>query len=70
MAQQLLLDRVRVEPRDRAQPPSDRGPGPPGGFQVTVEALYVGAAHAEQPQAVVLAPARELAQVQSVGLAD
>jgi len=41
----------------------------PGGLEVPAEALDVGAARAEQPQAVVVAPGRELAQVQRVRLA-
>jgi hypothetical protein len=63
--QQLCFDRVLVETGDRAQPPGHRGPGPPGGFQVAAEALDVGPAHAEQPQAEAMPPARELAQVQA-----
>ena len=37
-------------------------------FQVAGEALDVGAAGAEQPQLVVLAPGRVLAQIELVGL--
>ena len=48
--QELFLDRVPVEPGDRAQPPGDGGTGPAAGFQVAGEALDVGAADGEQGQ--------------------
>ncbi len=67
--EQLLPDGVLVEPRDGAQPSSHGSPGPAGGLQVAAEALDVRAAHAEQPQPAVMAPGRELPQVQRVGLA-
>jgi hypothetical protein len=67
--QQLLLDGVPIEPGDRAQPAGDRGPGPAAGFQVPGEALDVRAAGLEQGQAMLAAPAGELAQVQLIRLA-
>ena len=70
MVEQFLLDRVLVEPGGRAQPASNRGPGPPGGFEVGAEALDVRAADAEQPHLVTRAPGRELAQIQGIGFAD
>ena len=69
MVEELFLDGVLAEPGDRAQPPGHRGPCPARGLKVPAEALDVGPAHAEQRQAVVMAPAGELAQVQRVGLA-
>ncbi|MGH9118307.1 MAG: hypothetical protein ACRD0A_10660 [Acidimicrobiales bacterium] len=42
---------------------------PAAGFEVAGEALNVRTAHLEQPQAVLLAPGDELAQVQGVGVA-
>ena len=47
----------------------DGGPGAAAGFQVAAEELDVGPAGAEQAQLVLLAPARELPQVQLIGLA-
>jgi hypothetical protein len=63
MAEQFLLDRVLVEPGDRAQPASNRRPGAPAGLEVAAEALDVRAADAEQPHLVARAPGRELAQI-------
>ena len=48
MLEELFLDRVPVEPGDGAQPPGDRGAGPPSRFQVAGEAFDVGAADGEQ----------------------
>jgi hypothetical protein len=67
--EELLLDGVPVEPGDGTQPPGDGGPGAAAGFQVTGEALDVGAAGLEQADVMLLAPAGELAQVQRVRLA-
>src|ERR1017187_1784802 len=47
MIPKFLLDGVPVEPRYRAQPPGDGGPGAAVGLEVTGEALNVGAADAE-----------------------
>jgi hypothetical protein len=43
MFEQLLLNRVLVEPGDRAQAAGDGRPGPATGFQIAGEALDVGA---------------------------
>ena len=69
MLEELLLDRVPVEPGDGAQPPGDGGPGPASGFQVAGEAFDVGAADGEQVQGAGAAPGGDLAQVEGVGLA-
>ena len=60
MLEQVLLHRIPVEPRDRAQTAGDGGAGPAAGFQVTGEALDVGAAGLEQAQVALLAPGRVL----------
>jgi len=49
-----------------AQAPGDGGPGAAAGFQVTGEQLEVGAARTKQPELMLLAPARILAQVQLI----
>ena len=67
--EEFFLDGVLVEPGDGAQPPGDGGAGAAPGFQVTGEALDVGAADGEQGQGAGAAPGGELAQVQRVGLA-
>ena len=69
MVEELLLDRVPVEPGDGAQPAGDGGPGAAAGLQVAGEAFDVGAAGLEQADVMLLAPAGELAQVQRVRLA-
>jgi hypothetical protein len=69
MIEQVLLDRVPVEPGDRGQPPGDGGPGPAVGFQVAGEAFDVSPACLEEPQLMRLASGGVLAQVQVVGLA-
>jgi hypothetical protein len=46
--EQLLFDRVAVEPGHGAQPAGDGGPGPPTGFHVAIEAFDVRAAALEQ----------------------
>jgi hypothetical protein len=58
--QQVLLNRVAIEPGDRAELARDRGPGAALGFQVTAETFDVGAPRIEQMQAVHLAPGGEL----------
>ena len=68
MVEEFFFDGIAVEPGDGAQAPGDGGAGAAAGFQVTGEALDVGAACAEQPQLVVLAPGRVLAQIELVGL--
>jgi hypothetical protein len=68
MIQQFFLDGIPVEPGDRAEPSRDGRPGAAAGFEVAGEALDVGAADIEQAQVMLVAPARELAQVQSVRL--
>jgi len=68
VVEQVFLHRVPVEPGDRAQPPGDGGPGPAADLQVAGEALDVGAAGLKQAQAVLVAPARILAQVQLLRL--
>jgi hypothetical protein len=67
--QEFFLHCVFVEPGDGAQPPGDGGAGPASGFQVSGEALDVGAADGEQGHRTGSAPAGELAQVQGVGIA-
>jgi hypothetical protein len=47
MIQQLLLDRIQVEPGHGAQPPGNGGPGPAASFQVAGEALDIGTADTE-----------------------
>jgi hypothetical protein len=67
--EQVFLQRIPVEPGDRAQPAGDGGPGATAGLQVTGETLDVGAAGLEQAQVMLVVPARVLAQVQLVRLA-
>jgi hypothetical protein len=50
-------------------PPRDSGPGAAAGFQIAGEELDVRAAGLEQAQLMLLAPARELAQVKLIRLA-
>jgi hypothetical protein len=69
MAEELFFDGVLAEPGDGAQPARDGGAGPAACFEVAGEAFDIRAADAEQAQVVLLAPARELAQVKSVRLA-
>ena len=69
MLEELLFDRVFVEPGDGAQPPRDGGARPPSRFQVAGEAFDVSAADGEQVQGAGAAPGSELAQVQCVSLA-
>ena len=69
MVEEFFLDCVTVEPGHGAQPPGDGGTRAAAGFQIAGEELDVGAAGLEQAQLVLLAPARELAQVQFVRLA-
>jgi hypothetical protein len=59
--EQFLLYGVPIEPGDRAQPAGDRGPGPAAGFQVPGGALDVRVPSLEQVQAMLAAPAGELA---------
>jgi hypothetical protein len=66
VVKELFLDGVLVEPGDPAQPPGDGGAG--AGFQVAGKALDVGPPGGEQAQVMLVAPARELAQVQLIGL--
>jgi hypothetical protein len=63
---QALLFGVPVEARHRAQPTSDRGPGPPEGLEVTGEPLDVGAACPEHRHPVFGAPSDVLAQIERV----
>jgi hypothetical protein len=69
VVEEFFFDGVAVEPGDGAQAPGDGGAGAAAGFQVTGEALDVGAAGGEQPQLMVLAPGRVLAQIELLGLA-
>src|SRR6266516_4263203 len=69
MIQQVFLRRVAVEPGDGAQAPGEGGPGAAAGFQVMGEAFNISAVRLEQVQVVLLAPGRELAQVQLVRFA-
>ena len=69
MLEEFFFDSVAVEPGDGAQPPGDGRPGPAPGFQLSGEALDVGAADGEQVQGAGAAPGGELAQVERVGLA-
>jgi hypothetical protein len=69
VVEELFLDGVPVEPGDGAQSPGHGCAGPPECFQFAGEGLDVGAAHREQRQRPATAPAGELAQVESVGLA-
>jgi hypothetical protein len=68
MIEQFFLDRVPVEPGDRAQPPRNGGPGPASCFQFAGEALDIRAASTEQAQVMLVAPAGELAQIQLIRL--
>jgi hypothetical protein len=68
--EEFFLHCVLVEPGDGAQPTRHGGLGTASRFQVAGEELDVRTAGLEQAQLVLLAPARELAQVQLVGLAD
>jgi hypothetical protein len=67
--EQSFLDGVAVQGGDRAQPTRDRRPRPTCILKVTGEALDVVAGNIEQRQMALLAPRRELAQVQGVGVA-
>jgi hypothetical protein len=69
MLQELLLDRVPVEPDDGAQPPGDGRASPAPGFEFPGEAFDVGAADGEERQGADPAPGSELAQVESIRLA-
>ena len=66
--EELLLDRVLVEPGDGTQAPGDSSTGTTARFQVAGEALDVSAADGEHVKGAGAAPASELAQVQRVGL--
>jgi hypothetical protein len=68
VAEGLFFDCVLIEPGDGAQPPGNGGAGAASGLQVACEALDVSTAGKEQPQLVLLAPGRVLAQVQLAGL--
>jgi hypothetical protein len=65
---QAFLFRVAVEAPHGAQPPGDRGPGPPERLEVAGEALDVGAARTEHLYVMFGAPSDVLAQVERVGL--
>jgi hypothetical protein len=69
MVEELFFDGIPVEPGNGAQTTGDGGPGTAARFQVTGEALDVGAAGGEQRQLVLLAPGGELPQIEFVGLA-
>ena len=69
VVEEFFLNGVPVEPSHRAQAAGDGGPGPAAGLQVAGEAFDIIAAGPEQADAILLAPAGELAQVQLVGLA-
>jgi hypothetical protein len=60
---------VAVEPDERAQPASHRGPRLATVFEFAGEALDIDAAHFEQAVLTLPAPRRELAQIQGVGVA-
>jgi hypothetical protein len=47
MLEELFLDRVPVEPGDRAQPPGHGGTGAAFGLELTGEGLDVGATDRE-----------------------
>ena len=64
--EELLLDRVLVEPGDGTQAPGDSSTGTTARFQVAGEALDVSAADGEHVKGAGAAPAGELAQVQRV----
>jgi hypothetical protein len=68
--EKFLFDGVPVEPRDGAQPPGDRVPGPAFGFEMAGEAFDIGAANCEQWHRAAAAPGGELAQIQRVSLAS
>src|SRR5262245_13454609 len=67
--EQVLLDRVPVEPGDVTQPAGDGGLGTAVALQVAGEALDVRAAGLEETHVMLMAPACILAQVQLVRLA-
>jgi hypothetical protein len=69
VVKEFFFNGVAVEPGDGAQAAGDGGPGPAAGFQVPGEELDVGPAGIEQVQLVMLAPTRELPQIQLIGLA-
>jgi hypothetical protein len=68
MIEEVLLDRVPVQPGDGRQPAGDSGAGTAGRLEVAGEQLDVGAADGEQPQLPLPASGRELAQVQGISL--
>ena len=64
--QELLFDRVLVEPGDGGEPAGDGGAGAAPGLEFPGEAFDVGAADGEQGQRAGPAPGGEGAQVQRV----
>jgi hypothetical protein len=68
MVEELLLDGVPVEPRDRRQAAGDGGPGPAAALEFPGEGLDVCAADREQRHGPGSAPPGELAQVEGVRL--
>jgi hypothetical protein len=67
--EEVFFDGVAVQAGDRAQPPRDRGSGATEVLEMASEALDVVTGDVEQGELSVLAPARELTKVQSVGIA-
>jgi hypothetical protein len=68
--EEFFFDGVAVEPGDGRQAPGDGDPGPPAGLEVAGEAFDVGTPGTEQVDAVLMAPAGVLAQIQLIGLAS
>ena len=56
MLEELLFDRVSLEPSDGAQPPDDGGARSHSCFQVAGEAFDIGASDGEQVQGAGAAP--------------
>jgi hypothetical protein len=69
VVEEFFLDGVVVELGDSAEALGNGRAGAAAGFQVAGEALDVSAACGEQPQLVLPAPGRVLAQAELVGLA-
>ena len=67
--EEFFLDGIPVEPGDSAQPLGNGGPGAAAGVQVAGEELDVRAAALGQAELMLLAPGRDLPQVQLVSLA-
>jgi hypothetical protein len=67
VGEEFLFDAVPVEPRDRREPPSDRGAGSSAVFEPAGKQLDVCPSHREQLEALAVAPGYELAKILLIG---